>query len=190
MMRLILASASPRRCELLRLLDLPFAVLTAEVPEHPAPQESAEAYGLRVAQAKAQAVLDRHPLDPGDAVLGADTEVILDGRIFGKPVDAEDAVAMLTRLSGRCHEVITALALHRHGRWHRVAQRSRVHMAALSPERIRAYVASGEPMGKAGAYAIQGRAAAFISHLEGSYSGVMGLPLYETSELLRAAEVI
>ena len=157
------------------------------MPEVPGTDEHALDYVQRVTRAKAEAGLR---LCPGEHVLAADTEVVLDGRIFGKPVDASDAEAMLAELSGRTHEVISAVALASAGRFELRVQRTRVSLAAIDSARIRAYVASGEPMGKAGAYAIQGRAAAFIPEIRGSHSSVMGLPLFETSELLAAAGLL
>jgi septum formation protein len=183
---LYLASQSPRRRELLGRLGLPFAVLDVDVPERRAPDEHAADYVRRVARDKAYAGLERL----GDArawVLGADTEVVLDDAVFGKPRDAADAAAMLRRLSGRTHQVLSAVILAGHEGEHATLSVSQVTFATLDEDTIAAYVASGEPEGKAGAYAIQGNAQAFIAHLAGSYSGVMGLPLYETAGLLRAA---
>ncbi|MEE7559401.1 septum formation protein Maf, partial [Xanthomonas sp. Kuri4-2] len=125
--------------------------------------------------------------DPGAVVLGSDTEVVLDGRVFGKPADRDDARAMLGALSGRTHQVLTAVALRSPGRDARCdTVVSEVSFAALTPARIAAYVDTDEPMGKAGAYAIQGLGECFVTRLAGSYSGVMGLPLYQTSQLLTA----
>jgi septum formation protein len=123
-------------------------------------------------------------------VLGADTEVVLDSDVFGKPVDADDAKAMLHRLSGRTHEVISALWAIGRGQEHNEVCVSKVRFAALSEAQIDTYVTTGEPFGKAGAYAIQGRGGALIEHLEGSYSGVMGLPVFETARLLRGLKLI
>ncbi|WP_284398613.1 Maf family protein [Dyella lipolytica] len=184
---LYLASQSPRRRDLLGQLAATFSVLDVDVTEQRAIDESPKDYVHRVAHDKARAGLAS--LDANqrtDAiVLGADTEVVLDGDVFGKPRDVADATAMLHRLSGRTHEVISAV-------WLVCADRelgdvcvSRVRFAKLDEASIAAYVASGEPFGKAGAYAIQGRGATLIEHLEGSYSGVMGLPLFETARLLR-----
>lgn len=182
--RLFLASASPRRRELLQQLGLSFEMIVADVPERPAPGESPAQYVSRVARDKARAALARLPAGDDVLVLGADTEVVVDGEVFGKPADAAAATAMLQRLAGRAHEVISALWLLTHGREEAAVQVSRVTFAALSAARIEAYVATGEWFGKAGSYAIQGRAAAFITHLDGSYSGVMGLPLHAVAELL------
>lgn len=187
---LYLASQSPRRHELLRQLGLAFEVLDVDVPELREPGESPHAYVERVARRKAraglQAVLVR---DPGAVVLGADTEVVLDGRVFGKPRDGEDAAAMLHGLSGRTHRVVSVVCCARHVAEAAAVCESEVSFAALDNVAIARYVATGEPLGKAGAYAIQGRAAAFISHLSGSYSSVMGLPLFETAALLRRAGI-
>jgi septum formation protein len=158
---LYLASKSPRRRQLLEQIGIRFDVLDVDVPEIRRIDEPAEDYVSRVAREKAGAGLLQVAAAAGACVLGADTEVILDGEVFGKPADAGDAVAMLARLSGRTHQVVSVV-------WCVDASR-----------------ASGEPFGRAGAYAIQGRAAAFIEHLSGSYSGVMGLPLHETAMLLR-----
>lgn len=182
---LYLASRSPRRNELLGRLDVVFSALDLEVPEIRGAQESPAAYVQRVALDKARAGLAQVAHDPHAVVLGSDTEVVLGDRVYGKPVDAADAAAMLASLAGRTHEVITAVALVAHGREQVQVVRSQVTFAAMTPAQIAAYVATGEPMGKAGGYAIQGAAERFISHLAGSYSGVMGLPLQQTGELLR-----
>jgi septum formation protein len=184
---LYLASQSPRRRELLGQLAATFSVLDVQVPEQRAATESPNDYVHRVARDKAQAGLASLNANDRDAaiVLGADTEVVLDGDVFGKPSDADDAVAMLRRLSGRMHEVISSVWLAGVERELGDVCISRVRFAKLDEASIAAYVASGEPFGKAGAYAIQGRGAALIEYLEGSYSGVMGLPLFETSRLLK-----
>lgn len=186
---LYLASRSPRRTELLARLDRPFHALDLDVPEVRADGEAALDYVQRVAVDKARAglarVLDE---DPQAWVLGADTEVVLDGEVFGKPVDAADASAMLRRLSGRTHQVITVVALVAAGQEQVATVASEVGFIALDEAAIAAYVATGEPMGKAGAYAIQGGAERYIHHLAGSYSGVMGLPLQQTEQLLQAFE--
>lgn len=180
-----LASQSPRRRELLTRLGVQFGVLDIDVPEHRQPGEPPGDYVRRVAREKAGAGLLEVMTVPGALVLGADTEVVLDDEVFGKPRDAADAAAMLRRLSGRCHEVISAVSLVSAGREAQVVCISRVDFAPLDEADIAAYVASGEPMGRAGAYAIQGGAERFVRRLEGSYSGVMGLPLHETAALLR-----
>lgn len=182
---LYLASQSPRRRQLLEQLGFHFLVLDVDVPEHPRPDESAEAYVARVAEEKAAAGWRLVEDEPDAWVLAADTEVVLDGEVLGKPADAADAARMLRWLQGREHAVLSSVCCVRDGRSHIASKRSTVRLVALDDSAIAAYVASGEPFGKAGAYAIQGRAAAFISHIEGSYSGVMGLPLCETAGLLR-----
>lgn len=183
---LYLASQSPRRRELLARLRVPFGVLDVDVPEQRGPGEPAADYVRRVAREKAGAGLLQVVAAPNAAVLGGDTEVVLDGEVFGKPRDAADAAAMLRRLSGRTHEVISAVSLISAGREAQAVSRSEVTFAELDQATIARYVAGGEPMGRAGAYAIQGYAEAFIVHLAGSYSGVVGLPLYETARLLDA----
>lgn len=180
-----LASKSPRRRELLARLGLDFGVFDVEVLEQRAPGESPDAYVARVAREKAGAGLLRVVAVPGAVVLGSDTEVVLGDEVFGKPADAADAEAMLRRLSGRSHRVLTAVSLVSAGREASVLVESEVSFAGLSDADIAEYVASGEPMGRAGAYAIQGGAERFIRRLAGSYSGVMGLPLHETAGLLR-----
>ena len=181
-----LASRSPRRSELLARLGLDFGVLDIDIPEQRQPGEAPEDYGRRVAREKAGAGLLEVMAVPGALVIGADTEVVLDDDVFGKPADDADAAAMLRRLSGRTHRVITAVCVVSASRELQAVSTSEVTFAALSDAEVAAYVATGEPGGKAGAYAIQGRAQAFISHLSGSYSGVMGLPLHETATMLRA----
>ncbi len=183
---LYLASRSPRRNQLLARLDRTFRALDLSVPECRAGDESAADYVQRVAADKARAGLALVADDPHAVVLGSDTEVVLDGHVFGKPVDAADARAMLRALSGRTHQVMTAVALVAHGRQDGVLVVSEVSFAAIDDAGIAAYVASGEPMDKAGAYAIQGGAERYIRHLAGSYSGVMGLPLQQTEQLLQA----
>lgn len=186
---LYLASRSPRRNELLARLDRPFRALDLDVLEVRAPDESAADYVQRVAADKARAGLALVAEDSEAVVLGSDTEVVLDGRVFGKPVDAADACAMLRALAGRTHQVMTAVALVAADREQGVLVISEVTFAAIDEDRIAAYVASGEPMDKAGAYAIQGGAERYIRHLAGSYSGVMGLPLQQTEQLLQAFEL-
>jgi septum formation protein len=181
-----LASRSPRRSELLARLGLDFGLLEIDIPEQRQPGEAPDDYGRRVAREKAGAGLLRVMAVPGAVVLGADTEVVLDDDVFGKPSDDADATAMLRRLSGRTHRVITAVSLVSASRELQAVSISEVTFAPLSDAGIAAYVATGEPRGKAGGYAIQGCAQAFITHLSGSYSGVMGLPLHETATMLRA----
>lgn len=183
---LVLASTSPRRRELLSQLGVAFEVLSVAVDERPLPGELAADHVCRLALSKARAGVAELP---EACVLGADTVVVVEGDILGKPRDAQEAAAMLRRLSGRTHVVLTGVACL-HGSAHGVRlSESRVSFRPLSAPEISAYCGTGEPLDKAGAYAIQGRAAAFIRHLEGSYSGVMGLPLYETADLLAAAGI-
>jgi len=184
-----LASGSPRRRELLRQIGVSFRVIGAELDETARSGESAEAYVSRLAEAKAAAGWESSR-DLGAApVLAADTAVVLDGEILGKPADMKAAIAMLLKLSGRTHEVLTAVALRTAAALELKVSRSRVSFRSIDPGEARAYWDTEEPRDKAGAYAIQGYAAIFIADLEGSYSGVMGLPLFETSELLKAAGV-
>ncbi|UNK57923.1 Maf family nucleotide pyrophosphatase [Pseudoxanthomonas daejeonensis] len=181
---LYLASKSPRRAELLERLGLTYRLLDVDVPEVRAPGEGAAAYVRRVARDKARAGWSQVATEPGARVLGADTEVVLDEEVFGKPADAADAEAMLRRLSGRQHSVLSAVTVIDGAGERDALSTTLVRFAALTGAQISAYVATGEPMGKAGAYAIQGRAEAFVEHLAGSYSGVMGLPVHETARLL------
>ncbi|HUK04389.1 MAG TPA: Maf family protein [Burkholderiales bacterium] len=189
-----LASRSPRRRELLAQIGVRFHLLLfrdkpetdAELDETPLEGEAPEAYVERVARAKALAGwkrLEQRNL-PRAAVLAADTTVALDGRILGKPADRREAAAMLGELSGRRHQVLTAVAVKHESQFESVLSVSDVEFKPLSPEEIRQYCATGECDDKAGAYAIQGRAAPFVAELRGSFSGVMGLPLYETAQLL------
>ena len=180
---LYLASRSPRRRELLAQLGLHPAVIAADVDETPRAGEGPTEYVQRIAVAKArtgsEAIHDR----PARPVLAADTAVVVDGRILGKPADERDAMTMLALLSGRGHQVLTAVAVR--GRREQVRLSiSRVVFRDIDPAEAAAYWATGEPRDKAGAYAIQGRGALFIAELHGSYSGVVGLPLFETAELL------
>ncbi|MBW8074853.1 Maf family protein [Metallibacterium scheffleri] len=189
--RLYLASRSPRRRELLARLGCLFEVLDPDVPERRAPGESPADYVRRVAAAKAEAGWNSLGASAAGAwVLGADTEVVLDDVVFGKPADAEQALAMLRRLSGREHTVLSALCLRGATGAHGVLVESSVRFASLDDATLRDYVAGGEPFGKAGAYAIQGHAECFVTRLCGSYSGVMGLPLAQTAALLRAAGLL
>lgn len=193
--RIYLASQSPRRRELLKQLGVAFDVLPLravagrmDVIEVPRAGETAPDFAQRMAIEKAacgwRAVDARHVLR--FPVLGADTVVELDGAILGKPTDRSEAEAMLTRLSGRLHLVHTAVAVKQEERIEQCLSSSVIRFAELSPLTITRYLETGEYVGKAGAYGIQGRAGAFVEHLEGSYSGVMGLPLYGTAVLLRA----
>jgi septum formation protein len=181
-----LASRSPRRQELLGQIGVRFEVMQADVDEAVAAGESPRAYVERLARAKAEAGWQRIERDglPRAPVLGADTTVTLDGRILGKPADRAEAAAMLASLSGRLHEVLTAVALKSGARMESALSVSEVRFKALSSDEIARYVATGECEDKAGAYGIQGHAARFVADLRGSFSGVMGLPLYETAQLL------
>ncbi|HDS1766169.1 Maf-like protein [Pseudomonas putida] len=179
---LYLASGSPRRRELLTQIGVPFIVINAPVDESPLPSESAPAYVERLARAKAAAGLAR--VDGPAVVLGADTAVVLDGRILGKPENREDALAMLADLSGREHQVLTAVALDDGQRVHSFCVTSKVRFRAISTDEAQRYWASGEPVDKAGGYAVQGLGAVFVTGLSGSYSAVVGLPLCETADLL------
>jgi septum formation protein len=186
---LYLASQSPRRRQLLEQLGASFHVIDVDVPEQRAAGELPQDYVSRVARDKARAGLALLSHERNALVLGADTEVVLDDEVFGKPANADDAVAMLRRLSGRTHTVISVIWLVGHEREQGESCLSQVRFGALSEADIAAYVATGESFGKAGAYAIQGRGAALISHLDGSYSGVMGLPLFEAARLLRRFDI-
>ena len=183
-----LASQSPRRRELLAQIGAALETIDVDVPEVRGAGESPQVYVERVAREKARAGLERViRRDPDALVLGADTEVVLDDRVFGKPRDPAQAAAMLRALSGRTHDVMSIVCCAGIQGERIATSVSAVTFAELDERAIADYVATGEPFGKAGAYAIQGRAAAFIAHLSGSYSGVMGLPLFETVRLLREA---
>lgn len=187
---LFLASRSPRRADLLRQAGFAFQPLDVEVPEQPAAGETAAAYVTRVARAKAAAGLASLGAVPRACVLAADTEVVLDGEVFGKPAGAAAARAMLGRLSGRTHEVLSAVCVAVGGGVFKSALvGTRVTFGVLDDDAIAAYVATGEAFGKAGAYAIQGRGAVLVARIEGSFSGVVGLPLHETAALLAACGV-
>lgn len=177
-----LASASPRRRQLLDLIGVPHVVTPADIDETPRPGEPAGDYVVRLAREKAEAVWARHQDLP---VLAADTTVVVDDEILGKPESAADAAAMLRKLSGRAHFVHTGIALRTaHGLADDLST-TEVEFAELGEDVLRAYWDSGEPQGKAGSYAIQGLGAIFVRDIAGSYTGVMGLPLFETAELLR-----
>jgi septum formation protein len=181
-----LASASPRRWELLQQIGVPFEVIAASVDESVRPGEAAREYVARLAAAKAQAGWRSKNDAP---VLAADTTVVLEGAILGKPAGRQEAVDMLLSLSGRTHEVLTAVALRSgHGTEARISHSS-VTFRRIDSDEAAAYWDTGEPRDKAGAYAIQGGAAVFIAGLRGSYSGVMGLPLFETAQLLQAGGI-
>lgn len=181
---LMLASKSPRRRQLLEQLGIAFSVIDIDVPENRAAGETALQYVRRVSRDKAYAGLSKAA--PDHVVLAGDTEVVLDDEVFGKPRDADDAARMLRRLSGRQHDVTSVIWLVDEQRVISADCLTTVQFDTLGEADIAAYVATGECCGKAGAYAIQGRAAAFISDIQGSYSNVMGLPLYETASVLRA----
>lgn len=178
-MVLVLASQSPRRAEILRQAGVSFTIRAASVDETPLPQEKPEEYVRRLAEVKAWAV----QAAPHETVLGADTTVVIDGRMLFKPDHAADARLMLETLSGRCHQVLTGICLRRGNQRICDCARTQVWFAAMTAQEIDEYVASGEPMDKAGAYAIQGLASKFIERVDGCYFNVVGLPialLYKT----------
>lgn len=196
-----LASQSPRRSQLLTQIGVRHELLLpnaagdtpedAEGLEAVLPGEDPAVYVQRVTALKLDAAVARHARRGLAAapILCSDTTVALHGTILGKPEDGRDAARMLAQLAGQEHSVLTAVALWAGGQRHAALSVSQVRFAPMAAEQIAAYVASGEPLGKAGAYGIQGRAAAWVQHMAGSYSGIMGLPLFETAELLRAAGV-
>ena len=186
-----LASASPRRQELLRQIGLAFEAVPSGIHEAPRPGETPEQYVLRAATDKARTVAHRVAESgrPERPVLGADTEVVLAGEVLCKPRDLPHARAMLRRLADRSHEVLTAIVLLHAGREYSALSASRVTFGPLDDAEIARYWETGEPADKAGGYAVQGRAAAFIRHIEGSYSGIMGLPLHELAQLLWQAGI-
>jgi septum formation protein len=186
-MRLILASASPRRAEVLRAAGIPFETMPADVDEAHRPNETPEELVRRLAEAKARFAAARGPSGEPAIVVGADTEVVVDGLVLGKPASAEDAREMLRRLSGRTHGVITGLAVIRlpDGATRTEQETTLVTFAPLTAEEIEDYVASGEPFDKAGAYAIQGRGGRFVTRVEGCYFNVVGLPLARLYRILR-----
>jgi septum formation protein len=178
---IVLASSSPRRRQLLEMLHLPHRVIVPDVDETRREGEAPERYVVRLAHAKARAVATRAP---GAVVLGADTTVVLDGEIFGKPTDTADAVSMLGRMQGRTHQVMTAVAVARDERIEHALDISQVTFRPADQEFLSEYVSTGEPLDKAGAYAIQGLGALLIERIEGDIFGVMGLPLRLALELL------
>jgi septum formation protein len=187
-----LASGSPRRRELLQQIGVSFRLIGTELDETPLPGEAPVGYVSRLAAAKADAgwQLSRDlGVAPNAPVLAADTAVVLDGKILGKPQDRNDAENMLLKLSGRAHQVLTAVAVRSAAGNEIKVSQSWVTFRAVDPAEAAAYWNTGEPRDKAGAYAIQGYAAIFIADLKGSYSGVMGLPLFETAALLNAAGI-
>ena len=185
--RLILASASPRRAELLTAAGFTFDVVPADVDEVPRHGESPELYTCRVALDKARRVFARSGSNDV-AVLAADTEVVHEGQVLGKPVDTADAARMLRLLSGRTHEVLTAVVVLAGELERSVVERTLVRFTLLTDDEIDWYVESGEPMGKAGGYGIQGRGARFIDHIEGAWSTVVGLPVHAVHRLLREVQ--
>ena len=202
--QLILASASPRRAELLAQLGLDFTVQIADINESPESGETAQAYVCRMAEEKAAAVYAKlsqsHDIQPAlsqtglnlvqnKVILAADTSVVVDGEIIGKPRDKKDGLAILSKLSGRSHEVLTAIAVYAGDELRQALSISEVHFVELSDVERLAYWQTGEGRDKAGCYAVQGLAAQFIAHISGSYSGVMGLPLCETAKLLKLAGI-
>lgn len=187
---LVLASASPRRRELLEQIGVRHSVHAVDVDETREPGEAPRDYVLRLARAKAQAAWDRLARDAQRAVLAADTAVVLDDEILGKPRDCADALRMLEQLSGRTHRVLTAIALRDRAGLAADLNESRVTFRRVTRAEAERYWETGEAADKAGAYAVQGRGAVFIERIEGSYSGVMGLPLYETALLLNAAGIL
>lgn len=181
---IVLASSSPRRRQLLEMLRLPHRVIAPDVDETRRDGEAPERYVVRLAHAKARAVVAQAP---GELVLAADTTVVLDGVVFGKPVDAADAVAMLGRMQGRTHQVMTAVAVARDDRLEHALDVSAVTFRPASAEMLTDYVSTGEPLDKAGAYALQGAGGVLVRSVDGSSSNVVGLPLAELAELLAAA---
>ena len=184
---LVLASASPRRQELLRNASIIFEVQPSDILEDPLQGEKAKPCAERLAREKAQAIARKRPNDP---VLGADTVVVIDNQILNKPVDATDAIRMLRLLSGRTHRVITGVCLVANGQPSVSSESTSVQMTEISEKEIIDYVATGEPMDKAGAYAIQGIASRWIPRIEGDYSNVVGLPIALVYRMLRQAGVI
>lgn len=184
--RLFLASQSPRRQELLSQIGVTFAQIDAPIDEVRGADEPPLDYVRRVAREKAGAGWLAVAAIPGAVVLAADTEVVLDGRVYGKPASRAEAEAMLRSLSGRTHQVMSAVTVMNSGQEREAHSITSVRFAVWPEASLQRYLDSGESFGKAGAYAIQGLAAAMIDHIDGSYSGVMGLPLFETAALLRA----
>jgi septum formation protein len=190
-LKICLGSASPRRALLLRQIGVAFEVRAGDVDEAVLPGEPPRQYVTRMAEEKARRVwqLNRDSRLSGLPVLAADTSVVLDDRILGKPTNREQAIGMLSTLSGRRHQVMTAVSLLVGDRQSTRLSISQVRIARLESADIERYWATGEPVDKAGAYAIQGKAAVFIESLEGSYSGVMGLPLFEVGQLLQSLDI-
>jgi septum formation protein len=185
---LILASASPRRRELLAQAGFGFEVITADVPETRKPGEDPIRFVTRLAREKAEAVITTHAVPADTMILGADTIVLVDEEVLGKPQDPADAARMLRLLSGRTHQVITGVCLAKGRERQRAAEVTFVRFSTLSDEEIEAYVATGEPLDKAGAYAIQGRAGRWVPRIHGCYFNVVGLPLALVSSMIEAME--
>lgn len=183
---IILASASPRRQQLLDMLGIEYEIDPAEIDERPERGELPETLAVRLAREKSVTVAQRHS---GFAVLAADTLVVIDGVVLGKPTSDAEAVQMLRMLSGRQHVVVTAVALTRDGKTHELCDVTRVWFRALDDEFIRQYVATGEPLDKAGGYAVQGRGSVMVQRIEGDFFGVMGLPVRLVVSLLQAAGI-
>jgi septum formation protein len=183
---LVLASASPRRQELLQSAGISFEVQPAHIPEDPQPGESARACAERLAGEKAQAIALKRP---NDVILGADTVVVIDDQLLGKPSDAADAARMLRLLSARSHQVITGVCLVVNGKSSVASETTSVTMNEISEKEISDYIATGEPMDKAGAYAIQGIASRWIPRIEGDYSNVVGLPVALVCRMLKQAGI-
>lgn len=182
-MRLLLASASPRRAELLRQVGVSFDITPVDIDESPIAQENAEAYVCRMAREKAKQAWDKFG-EPGAVVLAADTTVVVDNHILGKPSDYDDFKGMMNLLSGSEHSVLTALRVQSESSSKDILNTNSVQFCDLSDQDIHWYWGTGEPRDKAGGYGIQGLGARFVSKIRGSYSGIVGLPLFETAELL------
>ncbi len=181
-----LASSSPRRCEILKALGVAFSHGGVNIEETRLDGEAVDDMAMRLAGEKALAAVENYE---GLPILAADTIVVLGDQVFGKPKSEEDALAMLSALSGRAHRVLTAVALHADGEWFSAISDTGVRFRDINPDEMAAYWQSGEPKGKAGAYAIQGRGGIFVESVDGSYTGVVGLPVFETAALLRRAGV-
>jgi len=183
----ILASGSPRRRQWMEALQIPYEIWKPEVDESPLPKEEPEAMVERLARAKAEIVA---LVNPGRWIIAADTTVAVDHHVLGKPEDAEDAVRMLNLIQGRYHQVHTGLCLRQDGEIHSLVDTAQVHMRVMTDEQIRWYVATGEPMDKAGAYAVQGITALFIDRIEGSFSTVMGFPVERFGQLTQRLDLL
>lgn len=184
MPQLILASASPRRQELLEQLGLQFSVASQDIDESRRAEESARDFVLRMADEKAVAALQQLTLENATVIIAADTIVVCDGEVLGKPADEQDALRMLQQLSNREHRVLSAVVVANTSDRRSAVSETRVCFREISADEAAAYWATGEPADKAGAYGIQGYAAIFVKNIDGSYSGVMGLPLFESAQLL------